>query len=96
MTKKIKLSLIGFVLFMSLTSLEDPNSPGSVFWGWSIGTPSGVMSEGGTGNCYQEAPARHYIFWIGGDTQTKYRYADCSDGTPIGGWVDSLMGTGSQ
>lgn len=50
------------------------------------------MAEGGTGNCFTEAPARHYILWIGGSTTTRYRYADCSTGQPIGGWTGSLMG----
>ena len=79
---------------MSLTSQVAPDEYGisCTFWGWSIGTASGVMSEGGTGACYREAPARHYILWIGGSTQTRYQYADCNDGTPIGGWVESLMG----
>lgn len=63
------------------------------FWGWSVGNQSGVMSEGGTGNCFREASARHYIFWFGGSTQTKYQYADCTTGESIGGWVDSLMGS---
>lgn len=90
--KKIKLSLIGFVAFISLCSLTDPNDPGSTFWGWSYGTPSAVLPEGGTGNCYQSASAQYHIFWIGGSVQNKFRYADCTTGDPIGDWVDSLMG----
>lgn len=77
---------------MSLSSLVDPNSPGSVFWGWSYGTASAPMSLCGTGTCYREAQAQHYIFWIGGDITTRYRYADCTTHRPIGDWVDSLMG----
>jgi hypothetical protein len=87
--KKLSLVIVAIVAFMSLTSMVDPES---TFWGWSYGSPSPVMSEGGTGNCFQEVSARHYIFWIGGDTVTKYRYADCETGAPSGGWVDSLGG----
>ena len=94
MTRKLKLSLICLMAFVSLTSLAAPDEQGisSTFWGWSIGTESPVMAEGGTGNCFTEAPARHYILWIGGSTTTRYRYADCSTGQPIGGWTESLMG----
>lgn len=93
MVRKIKLSLIGAVMFISLTSLVDLGGGGdSVFWGWSYGEPSATMSEGGTGNCFQETTARHYIFWIGGNTEVRYRYADCSTGQPLGGWVKSLNG----
>lgn len=49
------------------------------------------MSDG-TGNCYIEAPARHYIFWIGGEGRTRYQYVDCSTGVGSGRWADSLMG----
>lgn len=93
--KTTLLRITCIIAILSLCSLEDPNNGNGitpVFWGWSYGNESGTMSEGGTGNCYQEANAQHFIFWIGGSVQQRYRYVDCGTGSPLGDWTDSLMG----
>jgi len=92
MKKKLLLFAASLLIFSFAFAQSTQDEIPDVFWGWSYGTPSGVMSEGGTGNCYQEVSAKHYIFWIGGDVQQKYRYVDCGTGAVLGDWVDSLMG----
>lgn len=90
----MKKILLAIVLLLSITAYAQSTQDEmpAVFWGWSYGNPSGVMAEGGTGNCYQEVNAKHYIFWVGGDTQQKYRYVDCGTGSVLSDWVDTLGG----
>ena len=92
MKKKLTILMLLAISFLIVKANAPIDGIEPVFWGWSYGSPSETKNEGGTGNCFQEAQARHYIMWIGGSVQTRYRYVDCGSGAVLGDWSPSLLG----